>query len=435
MDICGDIARVGLEQYYANVEAKQEALAAVRENSGQIEQAARDLDEPPTCYICLEGGEGLVRACNCRGNSGFAHLECLIQYAKTLSPQNSFSFRWRSCRNCRGSFTGTTRLALARECWKTYCSEPEDDWRRLWALDTLVTPLSDEHYCHPEALRAAEAHLATLQKHFSHEDPTGDRLAAAKDGVQLCYSKLGRHAEALELAEDIHAHFMSRHGPNHQKTLHAANNLAVGLAGCGFEARRRTLLRDAYDRATHVLGVEHDTTHLLRTGLASSLHRVGEAPREDMVEAAALLEISVRVARETYGAEHGRTAFLVQFRDKVSSAIDAFDSGSTSQRPMKRRRLRLRDVDRRAEVAEPEFQNEERTSRARRRNTKAWAQYYRNGLTRLGTMSESEDDEEDEEDEEEESPPPPPPRRPPLDEDGYVPPPPPPPEQSRCVVS
>ena len=174
MDICGDIARVGLEQYYANVEAKQEALAAVRENSGQIEQAARDLDEPPTCYICLEGGEGLVRECNCRGNSGFAHLECLIQYAKTQSPHNSFSFRWHSCRNCRGSFTGTTRLALARECWKTYCSEPEDDWRRMWALDTLVAPLTDVNYCHPEASRAAEAHLATFQKHWSHEDPTGD---------------------------------------------------------------------------------------------------------------------------------------------------------------------------------------------------------------------------------------------------------------------
>ena len=174
MDICGDVARVGLEQYYANVEAKQEALAAVRENSGQIEKAARDLDEPPTCYICLEGGEGLVRDCLCRGNSGFAHLECLVQYAKTQSPQNSFSFRWHSCRNCRGSFTGATRLALARECWKTYCSEPEGDWRRMWALDTLVAPLNDVSYCHPEALRAAEAHPATFQKHFSHEDPTGD---------------------------------------------------------------------------------------------------------------------------------------------------------------------------------------------------------------------------------------------------------------------
>ena len=250
--------------------------------------------------------------------------------------------------------------------------------------------------------------------------------------MQLCYSALGRHAEALQLAEDVHAQHTRRHGPNDQRTLHAANNLAVGLASCGFEARRRALLRDAYERATHALGLEDGTTHLLRTGLASSLYRVGDAPREDMVEAAALLEISVRVARETYGAEHRKTAFALRFRDQVSMSIDAFDSGSTSQRPMKRRRLRLRDVDRRAEVANaaPDFVNEARTSRARRRNTVAWAHCYHNGLTNLGTMSESEDDEE------EESPPPPPPRRPPLiDEDGYVPPPPPPPEQSRCVVS
>jgi len=140
-DICGEIARVGVEQHYANVEAKQEARAAVRECSGQIEQAARDLDEPPTCYICLEGGEGLVRECNCRGNSGFVHLDCLVQYARSESPDGKFSFRWHSCRNCRSIFSGTTLLALARECWRTYCTEPEDDWRRKWALDNLVEPL------------------------------------------------------------------------------------------------------------------------------------------------------------------------------------------------------------------------------------------------------------------------------------------------------
>ena len=63
----------------------------MRENSGEIEWATQDLDEPPTCYICLEGGEGLVRACNCRWNSGFSHSSARFN-VKTLSPQNSFSF-------------------------------------------------------------------------------------------------------------------------------------------------------------------------------------------------------------------------------------------------------------------------------------------------------------------------------------------------------
>ena len=64
--VCGVIAGFGLEKDYAHVESLQERLAAVRECSGQIERAARDLDEPPTCYICLEGGEGLVRECKRR---------------------------------------------------------------------------------------------------------------------------------------------------------------------------------------------------------------------------------------------------------------------------------------------------------------------------------------------------------------------------------
>ena len=432
IDICGEIARIGVEQHYAKVEAHQEALAAVRDCSEQIEQAARDLDEPPTCYICLEGGDGLVRECNCRGNSGFAHLDCLVQYARSQSPDGTFSFRWNSCRNCRSSFSGTMQLALARECWRTYCAKPEDNWRRMWALDNLVEPLLADHYYHPEALRAAEAFLATLQKHFSEQDPTGDRLVGAWDSLVGCYGKLGRHAEALKLSEDIHANHTRKQGPNHTRTLLAANNLAVVLAKCGFQARRRSLLRDAHERAVRTLGVEAETTHHLRNGLAATLWRVGDATREDMVEAAALLDISVQVARQTYGAEHEYIRFALGFRDDVVKTLEAFDRGS-SQRPVKRQRtLRVRDVDRRAEIvnAGPTIPNEERMSRAKYRNQSTFVHYVNEGLIsssswRAGEDGGDDDDDDDEEEEEEEEEseeesPPPPPR-----EEG----------RSRCTIS
>jgi len=193
----------------------------------------------------------------------------------------------------------------------------------------------------------------------------------AWDSLVNCYVVLGRHAEALKLCEDIHAHHMRRHGPNYSKTLHAANNLAVGLANCGFAARRRSLLRDVHERAARYLGVEADTTYHLRNGLASSLFRVGDGTRDDMVEAVALLDVSVQVARQTYGAEHEYISFALRFRNEVANALDAFDSAS-SQRPVKRQlTLRVRDVDRRAEVVNvaPSFPNARRTSRAERRGT------------------------------------------------------------------
>ena len=182
-------------------------------------------------------------------------------------------------------------------------------------------------------------------------------------------AKLGRHAEAMRLSEDVYAHMMSRHGADHQATLSAANNLSVSLANCGFAARRRTLLRDAYQRAERAIP-DCGTTETLRFSLASSLWNNGDAPRENLVEAAELLETSAERARQTYGAEHNNTRFALNFRQNVLDAIEAYDT-----RPVKRlRTLRLRDVDRRAEVENsgPNVTNETRHSRASLRDSKAF---------------------------------------------------------------
>ena len=162
---------------------------------------------------------------------------------------------------------------------------------------------------------------------------------------------------------------MSRHGADHRATLSAANNLSVSLANCGFAARRRTLLRDAYQRAERAIP-DCGTTETLRFSLASSLWNDGDAPRENLVEAAELLETSAERARQTYGAEHNSTRFALNFRQNVLDAIEAYDT-----RPVKRlRTLRLRDVDRRAEVENsgPNVTNETRHSRASLRDSQAF---------------------------------------------------------------
>ena len=63
MDICGDIARVGLEQYYANVEAKQEALAAVhRANQEHADAAECDKDAETRANILADRWASTKRA-------------------------------------------------------------------------------------------------------------------------------------------------------------------------------------------------------------------------------------------------------------------------------------------------------------------------------------------------------------------------------------
>lgn len=113
------------------------------------------------------------------------------------------------------------------------------------------------------------------------------------------------------------------------------------------------------------------TTESLRFCLASSLWNCGDAPRENLVEAAELLETSAEFARQTYGAEHEDTRFALDFRQRVLDAIEAFDT-----RPVKRlRTLRLRDVDCRAEVENSDPRrgvDQSRLSRASLRDSQAF---------------------------------------------------------------
>ena len=79
------------------------------------------------CYFCLEEGgdeEGkpLLRNCSCRGDSGFAHLSCLVTYAEqkckavvvvTETFLNEFSEPWETCNNCKQNFQGQLSIDLA----------------------------------------------------------------------------------------------------------------------------------------------------------------------------------------------------------------------------------------------------------------------------------------------------------------------------------
>ena len=51
-----------------------------------------DDDEEDVCWLCLEdgrdeSGQPLRRDCSCRGGSGWAHLPCIVEYAKQKNEQ------------------------------------------------------------------------------------------------------------------------------------------------------------------------------------------------------------------------------------------------------------------------------------------------------------------------------------------------------------
>lgn len=81
---------------------------------------------PPgaSCWICLEEGpdihgKPLVRDCSCRGDSGFGHLSCIINYAEKTSEQLGHKFNkkcqelWVKCPNCHQNYFGNLAIDMA----------------------------------------------------------------------------------------------------------------------------------------------------------------------------------------------------------------------------------------------------------------------------------------------------------------------------------
>lgn len=101
-----------------------------------------DSDEDgPSCWICLEtgadeSGQPLVRDCSCRGNSGFAHLSCIANYAEKMTREISdsddeekttremkesrnsckFILTWTGCPNCRQDYEHELAASLVERC-------------------------------------------------------------------------------------------------------------------------------------------------------------------------------------------------------------------------------------------------------------------------------------------------------------------------------
>mmetsp|Transcript_28535 Transcript_28535/g.60220 ORF Transcript_28535/g.60220 Transcript_28535/m.60220 type:complete len:457 (+) Transcript_28535:36-1406(+) len=80
-----------------------------------------------SCWICLEEGpnelgQPIARDCSCRGDSGFAHLNCLVQYAE----QKPGYLQWETCPNCLQNYRNELRLDLANACMKITKDAPMD---------------------------------------------------------------------------------------------------------------------------------------------------------------------------------------------------------------------------------------------------------------------------------------------------------------------
>ena len=128
--------------------------------------AAVGEEENNMCWLCHEdgpdeSGHPLRRDCSCRGGSGFAHLSCIVEYAKQKAEQwengECAEDPWRVCPNCDQPYQGELDLDLANEYVALVKEEhPDDGGKHIGALNFKRRALADLLLNHLQSQRKDE---------------------------------------------------------------------------------------------------------------------------------------------------------------------------------------------------------------------------------------------------------------------------------------
>ena len=299
----------GAEQYNADKNYKEAVAVAVKK--------CADDTKGQTCYICTQAvhwktKEGLVRGCACRGTAGFAHVSCLAEQAKILmdeAEENNLIekcserwHRWHTCSLCEQDYHGVVKCALGWACWKAYVSRPIDtDRSRGLSLSLLASGLGGVGR-HRERLNVLEVQSDMVRR----LGLSNAMISEITTNLANCYSQLGRHAEALELRQQVYDMDVARfNGLTRKDTFISAMNLASSLHFSGSVAEAITLLRKTVPEATRVIGAGSELTIMICAQLAEYLINRGQL--EELEEGVALLEQTVGTAQRVLGGDHPTT--------------------------------------------------------------------------------------------------------------------------------
>ena len=315
--VCEEIARCGgAEQHNADQRYGEAAATAI--------EACAEATAGQTCYICMEdgaeSGEGLVRGCACRGDSGFVHLSCLARHAQVaveaaiarqpgverpyIAPQVIQYFK---CRLCEQHYYGAVAIALGWGAWKTYCSWPEEQWARTFAMENLGISLNDQDSDPAVALAIFEIILA---RRIDVGDVVLEGATLAQDVcyfrglIANCLSKLGRHDECLALRREVWA--------ESRRVGELVNYGAAIDLGCSLLeddpmssiSEAIELTRELIPLALEEYGDHGSITSKLRHILAIALCSLPRLSLDSMIEGEAILAGVVRHADRALGPEH-----------------------------------------------------------------------------------------------------------------------------------
>ena len=332
--MCKKIARHGgVEKFEAEVHGARFSTAAV-------ELCGGDLPADAICSICEQrGDEPILRACECSGASGLAHLSCLVRRAqiarsdkdKTDTDEAYFAAddKWSKCPTCEKSYHKAVRGALGYACWKTYSSCAPTGYcfgDREFAWKQLGDGLEHAGF-YDEAARVHVARLMETEYLFPLEKR---EIADMWDDIARVNMYRGEEELELSARRESYSRVLALDPEvdivNDKTVVFRGSSLAISLlygdqSGEAQVAEARALFRKLAPMSRRAFGPDHDQTLNLRKMYAESLYLTDAASRDDVAKATTILEDVARTARRRASYEYAPLiqAALEEAREKLAS--------------------------------------------------------------------------------------------------------------------
>ena len=249
------------------------------------------------CTICYESHPPPIQSgCACRGDAGFAHIECIVQAAVSRFVQRGPKV-WRECHTCKESFTGAMQTGLAEAWWARVRGAGEES--------DLLSAAQNLGHSLVHAGKYTEAEQMFREVHGIGMRLLGPAHPDTMDSaceIAACLLRQGKYAHAEQLNRQVLAFYTRVLGPEDQTTLVSANNLASCLNGRLKHAEAEQICREVLAVRKRVLGLEHRDTLTSAGNLTSYLSNQGRH-----AEAEQLKREVHAVRKRVLGPEHPDT--------------------------------------------------------------------------------------------------------------------------------
>jgi tetratricopeptide (TPR) repeat protein len=282
--------------------------------------------ESGSCIICLDTSPPPIQSgCACRGDSGLAHIACLVQAAASQQARRGngvwATAVWRQCQTCKQDYTGAMQTGLA-EAWQSrVAGEAAEDSERLEAEIHLAVSLlqrGKNMEAEPMFRRLHEV----LMRVFGAENPS--TLAVAGNLASSLLNQ-GKYADAERIKREVLQVHKRVLGGEHPQTLASAGNLAACLTYQGKHVEAERIEREVLGARKRVLGAEHPETLASANNLAGSLSNQCK-----YAEAEQMLLAALASCQRVLGPAHPNTLTTARSLENVRARISSTPPTNTA---------------------------------------------------------------------------------------------------------